>query len=160
GYRPVLPDRPSAGRTARHLPGEARPLEGRPSAAAVRMLPGKRHRRVDRPRPDQGGSMTRQTVLVTGGTGYVAGWCVAELLRQGYRVRSTIRSPHRYQAVLDAVSSVVDSENRLSFAVADLTSDDGWDAAVAGVDYVLHVASPLSDTGDLIAPARDGTLRV
>jgi Nucleoside-diphosphate-sugar epimerases len=105
-----------------------------------------------------------QTVLVTGGTGYVAGWCVAELLRRGYRVRTTIRTSDRARAVRDAVSSVADPADRLSFTVADLTSDDGWDAAVAGVDFVLHVASPLGDAArdadELIVPARDGALRV
>jgi len=54
------------------------------------------------------------------------------------------------------------SRRPLSFAVADLTADDGWDAALKGVDYVLHVASPLGGgTPDaMIAAARDGTLRV
>jgi dihydroflavonol-4-reductase len=60
--------------------------------------------------------------------------------------------------------SSADPADRLSFAVADLTSDDGWDAAVAGADFVLHVASPLGegvrDADELIAPARDGALRV
>lgn len=108
--------------------------------------------------------MTDTTVLVTGGTGYVAGWCVAELLRRGYRVRSTVRGPDRERVVRDSVSSVVDPADRLSCVVADLTSDEGWDAAVAGVDFVLHVASPLGDTArdadELIVPARDGALRV
>ena len=101
-------------------------------------------------------------VLVTGGSGYIAGWCIAELLRRGYEVRTTVRDPGREQAVADAVSSVVGRAGRLSFAVADLTADDGWDAALKGVDYVLHVASPLGGgTADaMIAAARDGTLRV
>jgi nucleoside-diphosphate-sugar epimerase len=48
---------------------------------------------------------------------------------------------------------------------ADLTSDDGWDEAVAGCQYVLHVASPFppeqpKDPDELIVPARDGALRV
>jgi dihydroflavonol-4-reductase len=103
-----------------------------------------------------------ELVLVTGGSGYVVGWCIAELLRRGYDVRTTVRDPGREQAVADAVSSVVGRAGRLSFAVADLTADDGWDAAVKGVDYVLHVASPLGGgTADaMIAAARDGTLRV
>jgi dihydroflavonol-4-reductase len=96
-----------------------------------------------------------ETVLVTGGTGYVAGWVIVELLNRGYAVRTTIRDQTRAQAVRDAVKS-----DAVSFAVADLTRDEGWDAAMAGVDYVLHVASPLGDTPDLIGPARDGTLRV
>lgn len=105
-----------------------------------------------------------ELVLVTGGSGYVGGWCVAELLRRGYEVRTTVRSPGREQAVTDAVSAVADPAGRLSFATADLTSDDGWAAAMKDVDRVLHVASPLGMTGDgpdaLVAAARGGTLRV
>jgi dihydroflavonol-4-reductase len=99
-----------------------------------------------------------ETVLVTGGTGYIAGWCVAELLDRGYRVRTTVRSEAKERAVRDAVAPLAQAD-RLSFAVADLTSPDGWDAAVAGVDYVLHVASPLSGD-DMLRPARDGALNV
>lgn len=106
-----------------------------------------------------------ESVLVTGGTGYVAGWVIVELLERGYRVRTTVRSLSRSAAVRTAISAVVEPGERLSFAVADLTSDDGWDAAVAGMDYVLHVASPLGDENSrdpqaLIVPARDGALRV
>ena len=103
-----------------------------------------------------------ELVLVTGGSGYIAGWCIAELLRRGYEVRTTVRDPGREQGVVDAVSSVADPAGRLSFAVADLTADDGWEAAVKGADYVLHVASPLGGgTPDaMIAAARGGTLRV
>ena len=103
-----------------------------------------------------------ETVLVTGGTGFIARWCSVELLQRGYRVRTTVRSPAREAAVRDAVSRVVDPAGRLTCVVADLTSDEGWDDAVAGCDYVLHVASPLGldGSGDLVAPARDGALRV
>ena len=101
-----------------------------------------------------------ELVLVTGGTGYVAGWCITALLQRGYDVRTTVRSLKKEQTVRDAVGTVVDPGDRLSFAVADLTSDEGWDEAVAGVDYVLHVASPLGGQEDLITPARDGALRV
>jgi dihydroflavonol-4-reductase len=96
-----------------------------------------------------------ETVLVTGGTGYIAGWCIAQLLERGYRVRTTIRSEIKERAVRDPVGG----GDRLSFAVADLTSPEGWDNAVASVDYVLHVASPLSG-GDMLRPARDGALNV
>jgi nucleoside-diphosphate-sugar epimerase len=106
-----------------------------------------------------------ELILVTGGSGYIAGWCIVELLRLGHRVRTTVRDASRRQAVLDAVSTVVDPAGRLGFAVADLTADDGWASAAEGVDRVLHVASPLGlaspgDPDALIAPARDGALRV
>jgi dihydroflavonol-4-reductase len=105
-----------------------------------------------------------ETVLVTGGTGFVAGWCIVQLLRRGYAVRTTLRDLARAPAVREAVASAASSIDRLTFFRADLTADEGWDDAVAGCDYVLHVASPLgggtSPDHALIVPARDGTLRV
>ncbi len=104
-----------------------------------------------------------QTVLVTGGTGFVAGWTIAGLLQRGYRVRTTVRSLERADAVRRAVGRIVEPGEMLEFVAADLTSDAGWDAAVAGCESVLHIASPLGSGGDdesLIAAARDGTLRV
>jgi nucleoside-diphosphate-sugar epimerase len=107
-----------------------------------------------------------ETVLVTGGTGFVAGWTIVELLRRGYTVRTTIRSATKELSVRAAVGTQIAGANdRLSFAIADLTRDDGWDAAVAGCDHVLHIASPLTagagtDPDALILPAREGTLRV
>jgi nucleoside-diphosphate-sugar epimerase len=106
-----------------------------------------------------------QTVLVTGGSGYLAGWVIAEVLNAGYSVRTTLRSPKREQEVRDSVARISDHADRLSFATADLTSDDGWAEAAAGCKYVLHVASPFppeqpKDPDELIVPAREGTLRV
>ena len=105
-----------------------------------------------------------ETVLVTGGSGYIGGWCVVELLRRGYTVRTTVRSLSKEAAVRAAISAEVDPGNRLSFFAAELTDDAGWDEAVAGCDYVLHVASPLGthqpdDAQELIVPAREGALR-
>src|SRR5262245_65092272 len=82
-----------------------------------------------------------ETVLVTGGNGYVAGWCIVELLNRGYAVRATIRSLSKEPAVRNSISAAADTRN-LSFFPADLTEDDGWGTALAGCDYVLHVASP------------------
>ncbi|MES2443124.1 MAG: NAD-dependent epimerase/dehydratase family protein [Pseudomonadota bacterium] len=105
-----------------------------------------------------------ETVLVTGGSGYIGGWCVVELLRRGYTVRTTVRSLAKEAAVRAAIAGEVDPGDRLSFHVAELTGDAGWDEATAGCDYVLHVASPLGtsmpdDPQELIVPAREGALR-
>jgi len=105
-----------------------------------------------------------ETVLVTGGSGYIGGWCVASLLQQGYVVRTTVRDLSKEPAVRAALGKIVDPGNRLSFHAANLTADDGWDAAVGGCDYVLHVASPLGvadpkDPNELITPAREGAKR-
>lgn len=106
-----------------------------------------------------------ETVLVTGGSGFVAGWCIVDLLQRGYAVRATLRSLSKEGAVRAAISSVAPNTNMLSFHAVDLTRDEGWDAAMTGCDYVLHVASPLGSDGAanaqaMIAAARDGTIRV
>ena len=107
-----------------------------------------------------------KTVLVTGGGGFIGAWCVVELLKRGYTVRTTIRSLRKEAATRAMIASEVDPGDKLSFFAAELTSDEGWDEAMAGCDYVLHVVSPLpkqrdpSDPNELIVPARDGTLRV
>ena len=110
--------------------------------------------------------MSGELVLVTGGSGFLAAHCILRLLEQGYRVRTTVRSLAREPEVraMLAVGGAVHTD-RLSFAAADLTRDDGWPAAVAGCDYVLHLASPFppsqpKNEDELIIPARDGALRV
>jgi nucleoside-diphosphate-sugar epimerase len=106
-----------------------------------------------------------KTVLVTGGSGFLGGRCVVELLRGGHRVRATVRDSSRERDVrAKLVPEAVDGD-RLSVLVADLRSDDGWAEAVAGCDFILHVASPFpseqpDDPDELIVPAREGTLRV
>ncbi|WP_029105588.1 NAD-dependent epimerase/dehydratase family protein [Mycobacterium sp. 360MFTsu5.1] len=92
-------------------------------------------------------------VLVTGGTGFIAGWCIAALLAQGYEVCATVRniSGEEHLRTLFA--------DRVTCAMADLTADEGWESAMAGIDYLLHIASPLTGD-DMLTPARDGTTRV
>jgi len=110
--------------------------------------------------------MTEQTVLVTGGSGFVGVHCVVQLLQAGYRVRTTLRSLKREDEVRKMVAAGgVTADERLSFAIADLGADTGWAEAVAGCDYVLHVASPFpagvpKHEDELIVPAREGSLRV
>lgn len=106
----------------------------------------------------------QDTVLVTGGSGYIGSWTIVELLRQGYDVRATVRSAQRADAVRALLAGHVDAGDRFTFAEADLTSDAGWPAAVDGCNAVLHVASPMPigeyRGTDLVTPAREGTLRI
>ncbi|WP_280439971.1 NAD-dependent epimerase/dehydratase family protein, partial [Nocardia cyriacigeorgica] len=104
-------------------------------------------------------------VLVTGATGFIAGHVIAELLNHGYAVRGTVRSltDARKREHLVELAERVGGE--IDFAAADLDRDEGWAAAVAGCDYVLHVASPFpsappDDEQEMIDTAVNGTLRV
>ena len=110
--------------------------------------------------------MSNERVLVTGGSGFIGTHCILQLLGKGYRVRTTVRSLAReseVRAMLKAGGA--DPGEALSFVAADLLSDEGWPQAVAGCDFVLHVASPFppgapKHEDELIIPARDGALRV
>jgi dihydroflavonol-4-reductase len=105
-----------------------------------------------------------KTVLVTGGSGYIAGFVIAQLLGEGYNVRATVRALGREPQVRDMLAKIAPDMSKLSFYAADLTSDVGWADAMAGVDYVQHIASPISATlpkndDELVVPAREGALR-
>jgi dihydroflavonol-4-reductase len=107
----------------------------------------------------------RGLVLVTGGSGYLAGFCIAQLLKEGWAVRTTVRQLSREPEVRTRLAQLVEPVGRLAFVPADLDSDTGWAEAVAGCAFVLHVASPLParnprDDEELTRPARDGALRV
>lgn len=108
--------------------------------------------------------MTR--VLVTGGSGFIAAHVILKLLAQGYEVRASVRHSGRAADVRAMLASAgIEPGDRLSFATTDLERDNGWADAVAGVDYVMHVASPFpagvpANEAELIRPAREGTLRV
>ncbi|TPK94698.1 aldehyde reductase [Mesorhizobium sp. B2-4-14] len=110
--------------------------------------------------------MSGELVLVTGGSGFLGAHCILELLKAGYRVRTTVRSAKREADVLAMIKvGGAEPADRLSFAVADLMSDTGWLQAVTGCVYVLHVASPFppgvpKHEDELIVPAREGALRV
>src|SRR5581483_3201347 len=100
------------------------------------------------------------------GSGFVGSHAILQLLDAGHDVRTTVRSAKRADDVraLLAAGGARDA-GRVAFAIADLEHDDGWGDAVAGCEYVLHVASPFpatvpKDENELIVPARDGTLRV
>ncbi|WP_380161359.1 NAD-dependent epimerase/dehydratase family protein [Kineococcus sp. R86509] len=105
-------------------------------------------------------------VLVTGGSGFIAGHCILQLLAEGHEVRTTIRSPGREAAVRAVLQGAGTAHGEdLTFVAADLLEDAGWADATAGIDTVVHVASPVrpghvEDEDDLIVPAREGTLRV
>lgn len=101
------------------------------------------------------------TVMVSGGSGYIAGFLIRQLVAEGWMVHTTVRSLAKEAAVRELLA--VDN-SRVKFFAADLNSDAGWAEAMAGCSHVAHVASPLpmgvpKDANELIVPARDGALR-
>lgn len=107
-----------------------------------------------------------QTVLVTGGSGFLGAYCIMQLLQKGYHVKTTLRSINRKNEVINMLKNGgVASFDHLEFVEADLVKDNNWSNAVKNCTYVLHVASPFpatvpKDENELIIPAREGTLRV
>jgi len=105
-------------------------------------------------------------VLVTGGTGFVAGHCILQLLRSGYKVRATVRSVSKTAKVKEMLKNGgISSFEDISFIEANLSLDNNWTEAMQGCEYVLHVASPIflrlpKHEDEMIRPAVDGTVRV
>lgn len=105
-------------------------------------------------------------MLVTGGSGFIASYCIIALLRTGYRVRATLRSLNRV-AEVRAMLEVggIREFSRLSFVEADLSKSEGWTDAVRGCTYIIHPASPTprpdaKTEAEFVEPAVNGVLFV
>lgn len=103
--------------------------------------------------------MSKGKILVTGASGYIAGFVIQALVRDGWQVRGTIRSLAR----ADAVRGTLGLPD-LELVACDLMHDEGWAEAMAGCDFVEHIASPIpagepKNPDELIVPAREGALR-
>ena len=101
-------------------------------------------------------------VLVTGGTGYIGGEVIDQLLAKGYSVNTTVRNTSKSEPRLR--ERWPDAGERLQVFQADLMDDAGWAEANAGCYAVAHIASPFplavpKNENLLIVPARDGALR-
>lgn len=106
-------------------------------------------------------------ILVTGVSGFVGSHTALVGLKRGYEVRGSVRSLAKANEIKALLAKYVTAEELARFSVveADLLKPEGWDEAVAGMDAVLHVASPFilglpKDENELIAPARMGVKHV
>ena len=76
-----------------------------------------------------------EKVLVTGATGYIGLHCINQLLKQGYAVNGSVRSPERKNEVFEALEKNNTSTENLNLFTFNLIDDQGWDEGMEGCDY-------------------------
>ena len=106
-----------------------------------------------------------KTVLVTGISGFIGLYCAKELLDKGHKVIGTVRNYAKREEVINTFKKNDINLTNLTFEILELTSNNGWDKAIQGCDYVMNVASPFrianpKNKNDMISPAVEGTRRV
>ena len=104
-------------------------------------------------------------VMVTGATGYVAGWLVKRLLEKGFTVHAAVRNPNNENKVHHLTGIAKNSKGNIKYFKADLLEEGSYAEAMKGCELVYHTASPFtSDFEDaqkeLIEPAVKGTANV
>lgn len=110
--------------------------------------------------------MPTHTVLVTGASGYIAGWIVKYLLEEGHTVHATVRDPHKIASVGHLLEMAEGAPGTLKLFRANLLEAGSFDEAMAGCDVVMHTASPFvldgyTDASEaLVRPAVEGTRNV
>lgn len=104
-------------------------------------------------------------VLVTGATGYVAGWLVKRLLDEGFTVHAAVRDPVKTEKLKYLNRLAEHSPGNIQYFKADLLAEGSYAAAMQGCEVVFHTASPFmlsveNPQKDLIEPAQLGTRNV
>ncbi|KAK6358082.1 hypothetical protein TWF730_007437 [Orbilia blumenaviensis] len=108
---------------------------------------------------------SKPTVLITGATGYIAGWVVKYFLDAGYNVRGTSRSKSSAQPLIDTLASQGYSSSDIEiYEIADITIPGVFDEAVKNVQVIAHLASPVSlsfkDPEPVIRTAVEGSISI
>lgn len=108
---------------------------------------------------------TQSPVMITGATGYVAGWIVKKLLEEGLTVHAPVRDPDNAEKLRYLDQIAAESPGTIAYFKADLLDDGSYAEAMAGCRVVFHTASPFKvDVADpqkeLITPAQSGTRNV
>lgn len=104
-------------------------------------------------------------VMVTGASGYVAGWLVKKLLDEGIHVHATVRDPENTSKIQHLISCAENSSGSITLFKADLLHKEGYEKAMMGCELVYHTASPFildikDPVRDVIEPAVTGTSNV
>jgi len=104
-------------------------------------------------------------VMVTGATGYVAGWIVKRLLEAGLTVHAPVRNPDNEESLKYLNAIALKSKGNIKYFKADLLEEGSYDEAMKDCELVYHTASPFINTvkdpqKDLVDPALTGTKNV
>ena len=105
-------------------------------------------------------------IMVTGGTGFIAGWIIKFLLEEGLSVHATVRDPGNQEKVAHLEAMAGSSPGQLHMFKADLLEPGSFDEAMAGCELVMHTASPFvistpkDPQAEFIRPALNGTQNV
>jgi nucleoside-diphosphate-sugar epimerase len=105
-------------------------------------------------------------VCITGSSGYIGSWVTKAFLEDGrFSVRGTVRDPNDETKVKRLKDALGEEAKNLELVAADLTDPESLNKAFEGVEYVIHVASPIShaepeNEDDFLGPAVGGTENV
>ena len=107
----------------------------------------------------------KKPVLVTGATGYVAGWLVKKLLDEGITVHAAVRNPDNEKKVAHLNKAASEAKGAIKYFKSDLLEKGSYAEAMKGCELVYHTASPFitnvqDPQRDLVDPAVLGTQNV
>lgn len=108
---------------------------------------------------------SKAPVLVTGATGYLAGWIIKRLLEEGKTVHAAVRDPGKIAKLSHLNAMAASSPGEVKYFKADLLEAGSYAEAMKGCDVVFHTASPFTSNisdpqRDLVDPAVKGTRNV
>jgi dihydroflavonol-4-reductase len=106
-----------------------------------------------------------QPVLVTGATGYVAGWIVKRLVDDGRTVHAAVRDPSNREKVRHLDDLAAKAPGTIRYFKSDLLEPGSYAESMADCAVVFHTASPFTMTvsdprKELVDPAKLGTRNV
>lgn len=102
-------------------------------------------------------------VFVSGGSGYIAMYCIKILISKGYYVVTSVIDKSKINIVKNSLNKHGISCENIDFKILNLLNDEGWDDALKDCEYVLHMASPVIpgnvDEDLVVKPAVEGMER-